>query len=80
MKQSWTTGLSEERTLDIKSCYASSLVLRKRLVELINNKIDSSMSTARSKKSYETPNWDYLQADQVGYERALFEVIDLISE
>lgn len=80
MKQSWTTGLSPEQVIDVKSSYVGGLVLRKRLIELIKGKIDSSMVVARSKKSYETPNWAYLQADQVGYERALYEIIDLIQE
>lgn len=78
MKQSWTTGLNEEQTKIIKQDFKGSIVTRSRLAELITNKIRSSNATVRSKESYDIANWAYLQADAIGYERALNEIISLI--
>lgn len=80
MKVSWTNGLSAEQANDIKSSFIGGALLRRRLKDLIDNKVESSRGSARSKYTYETPNWAYIQADQVGYERALYEIIDLIGE
>lgn len=78
MKRSWTTGLEPERTRDVKSNFKEALVMRQRLGEMLNDKINSSHRAGRAKESYDSPNWAYLQADARGYERALQEVIDLI--
>ncbi len=80
MKSSWTKLLDAEVARDIKSNFQASLLTRKRLARLLEEKVDESNRTARSKTSYDTPNWPLLQADQRGYERALLEVIDLILE
>jgi hypothetical protein len=79
MKQSWTVGISKELVRDIVQNFKESLVIRKRLIELLNTKIDSSNKEGRTKDLYDSPNWAYLQADKRGYERAIQEVIDLIS-
>lgn len=79
MKASWTAGIEKEAAVDVKQNYKESLVLRKRLVELLEEKASSSVRTSRAKDNYDSPNWAYLQADARGYERALTEVISLIS-
>lgn len=80
MKTSWTQGLDKELVVDVRQNFKESLVLRKRMEEMLSEKMASSQRTSRSKSSYENPNWAYLQADARGYERALQEVIELISE
>jgi hypothetical protein len=80
MKQSWTKNLTPEKAAIIKADYVVSLGARRRLVELVNDKLRVCSSVKRSKESYDSPNWPYLQADAVGYERALFEIISLISD
>ena len=78
MKSSWTEGLTEQQEGEVRSEYASSPVLRERLGTLINKKIELSQKNARGKDKYESPSWGYLQADAIGYERALSEIISLI--
>lgn len=78
MKVSWTKGLDDQSKTDIEQSFNSATLLRKRLIDVLQDKIDSANTMARSKSSYDTPNWPYLQADAVGYERALYEIIDLI--
>lgn len=80
MKVSWTQGLDKEVAVDIRQNFKESLVLRRRLEQLLLEKVESSQRETRSKTLYENPNWAYLQADKRGYERALHEVIELIIE
>jgi hypothetical protein len=78
IKKSWVTGLDEELEKDIREAFKGSIVLRKRLGELVENKIDTNVTVTRSKANYDNPNWTYLQADSCGYQRALKEIIELI--
>jgi hypothetical protein len=80
MKTSWTNGLDEEQAKEVRSDFKGSFTLRKRLIELLNDKVNVSTKASRSKDGYASPNWPYMQADAVGYERALNEVISLISD
>lgn len=80
MKRSWTAGLSEEKATEIRTDFIGSLATRRRLEEMINDKIKASTAFTRSKENYDVANWAYLQADAIGYERALIEIISLISD
>ena len=80
MKVSWTKGVGKELAVDITQNFKESLVLRKRLAVLLEEKAALSTKASRSKTEYESANWAYLQADARGYERALIEIIALISE
>jgi len=80
MKSSWLALLDAQVAKDVKSNFVASLLTRKRLAKLLTDKIDTSNKVARAKAAYDCPNWALLQADQRGYERALYEVIDLILE
>jgi hypothetical protein len=80
MKQSWISGLPEEKAKEVKQDYISSYGMRKRLIELLDDKLRASNSFSRSKDNYEKAGWPYLQADAVGYERAILDVISLISD
>lgn len=80
MKQSWTIGLSKELATELRANFKESLVVRRRLVKMLNDKIDASSKEGRSKLLYDNPNWALLQADQRGYERALADIITLIDE
>jgi hypothetical protein len=80
MKARWTINETRERTVEIKGNFAASSLMRKKLEELLNKKIEASLVNSRSKDNYSLAGWPYLQADSVGYERALKEVISLISE
>jgi hypothetical protein len=80
MKVSWTRSVGKELAVDITQNYKESLVMRKRLQALLEEKANTSAKGSRSKDGYDLANWAYLQADARGYERALFEVISLISD
>ncbi len=78
MKTTWWNGLDQQGEKDIKSSFKAATRVRERLSEICNNKIDTSLST--TKKQYDNPNWAYMQADNLGYRRALEEIISLLEE
>jgi hypothetical protein len=80
MKQSWLNGIPEDRVQEVKRDYEGSYGMRKRLIELLDVKLKASNSFSRSKDNYEKAGWPYLQADAIGYERAILDVISLISD
>jgi hypothetical protein len=80
LKVTWTAGLPKELASEVRINYKESLVLRRRLAKILEDKADASVKTSRSKLLYDNPNWALLQADQRGYERAMAEIIELISE
>lgn len=79
MKTSWTKGLEPDVVDELRGDFLSSHLVRKRLTEILEEKIDASVKGSRNKDNYESPAWAYLQADARGYERALSEIISLIS-
>jgi hypothetical protein len=80
MKLGWTSGCSPEQTQIIRSDFKGSIYIRKRLESILRDKIVSASTFTRKKENYALASWPYLQADAVGYERALLEVISLISD
>ncbi len=80
MKKSITSGLDDLQAKEITAEYQSSATLRKRLVELLEKKSELAYKERIKNTTYESPNWGFIQADGVGYERAIFEMIALISE
>lgn len=79
MKTSWVKGLKGEAESEVRESFQHSTVMRSRLMTLLEEKLAASNANSRSKDNYSLAGWPYLQADAVGYERALKEVISLIS-
>jgi hypothetical protein len=80
MKAAWTAGLEEQKTKDVRGDFKSSLIIRKRLKEILEGRIETSLIAMTNKNNYDIANWPYLMADNVGYARAMREVINLIIE
>lgn len=78
MKKSWTTGLEPDASKEIEMAFKSSLILRKRLKELLEAKEISNYKSNISKDDYASPNWGVKKADSIGYARALSDIIKLI--
>lgn len=79
MKTSWTKGMNEQEKGEIKSLFLSNSRLRERAILLMQEKIEVSNKKNTSEGAYDNPNWALKQADAVGYERALQEIISLFS-
>ena len=80
MKKDWTKGLNAQEIEDVTSSFRAGLVMRQRMVRLLEDKVVSSHNASISKDGYANPNWQYLQADNVGYQRAIKEIISLLIE
>ncbi len=80
MKTLWTQGLEKDAQKEMKDNFTSSHRVRKRMKELLLNLVEVERKKNRSEALYEVPNWQYKQADSLGYERALYEVMSLIEE
>lgn len=81
MKTTWTKGLTDPQVIDdVKNSFQASYVARKRLAEILLDKISEKERSNMSADSYDCPNWSYLMADSQGYKRALAEIISLITE
>lgn len=78
MKASWTQGLTKEQGDILRQDFVSSIALRMRLNDMLVVKQEECRKAARSKLTYENPNWAYVQADAIGYERAISDIISLI--
>lgn len=79
MKTSWTKGMNVREREEIISSFSASSLLRDRLKQLCSEKIEVCRKDATSSDGYANPNWAFKQADAIGYERALKEIISLIS-
>ncbi len=80
MKQSWTKGLDSDYAKEVRGDFKSSLIIRNRMKVLLEEKIKDADKTSRDKNGYDCPNWAYKQADLMGYKRAIYEIMSLISE
>ena len=77
MKLTWTKGLSAQEKDELSKDFVSVPALRARLIGILNEKIVTTRRTVTGREMYDSPSWAYVQADAVGYERALREVISL---
>lgn len=79
MKTVLLKNLTDQQKDEMRQTFAHAAFLRSQLTTLLKEKINASNKIVRSKDSYSIANWAYLQADAVGYERALTEVISLLT-
>lgn len=79
MKIAITKGLNAEEADEMRQSFSHAVHLRKRIIKLLNEKVAASNRVTRSKDAYGISNWAYLQADAVGYERAMQEVVGLLT-
>lgn len=79
MKSSITASQSKERVKELTEEFKHSSVLRERLIQILRQKNESNRAVVRSKVAYDSPSWAYTQADAIGYERAIYELIALLS-
>jgi viroplasmin and RNaseH domain-containing protein len=76
----WTSHLKDETEKEeFQKRLTQSRDLFRRLGSMASGLKRSNHRTKISKTSYENPNWAYLQADSVGYERALNEILEYLN-
>lgn len=80
MKTSLIKGLNADDAQEIKGLFIQALRLRRQLTKVIEEKITDNATGRLSRTRFEEPSWAYYQADANGYERALKEVISILSD
>jgi hypothetical protein len=78
MKSILIQGLEEGQAKELRGDFLSAHLLRKRLVEVLNDKIETKRT--KVSRDYDNPNWNNHVAHAFGYEEALKEVISILSE
>jgi len=75
MKTTWFTNLPKDQQEGFKKQVLSSKDVLERLRQILEDKqTEVVLST-----DYDNPSWAYKQADRNGYDRALTEVINLVT-
>lgn len=81
MKTTWFKGVEDAQEKDdVRSSFKSSSYIRKRLAEILADRMEERERITMSDDSYDNPSWAYKMADAQGYKRALSEIISLIVE
>lgn len=80
MKSNLTAGMNPERKEELQASFRAGVLFRERLKEVLEGKMNARRNAISSTDQYSSPSWALLQADHIGYERALNEVISLIFE
>lgn len=82
MNTAWIKGLTKgsEYEKDVRAAYAESALIRKRLVEVLENMYMGAAKERLSASGYENPSWAFLQADAVGYARALQDILRILED
>lgn len=80
LSSTWTKNVEEGLMDEIRSEYAASPLLRRRVKEMLDDKASSAIKEGISKEGYDTSNWAYKQADLCGYLRALEDIKNLFSK
>lgn len=79
MKTVWYKGLKDKEKEEAIASFQSSGYMRERLTAILNEKISTNRKSSLGVDKYNSPGWAYLQADAVGYQRALEEIISIVS-
>ncbi len=78
MKLSLSKGLTKDEESELKQNFIQAQRLRKRLVEVLESKVESLQVSMRDEENYSKPAWSELQADKIGQTKSLLYAISLI--
>lgn len=79
IKSDWWRHLPKDKQADRKEVVETSKLMREATRDVLRQKLEEVTQAQQSKGSYEQAAWPYLQADYIGYRRALSEMIDLLT-
>lgn len=80
MKSTVIKGLNEEQARIVNLQFKEATALRRRFTEILDEKIATKRKEMHSKDGYNSPSWPYYQADSLGYERALMEIMSILED
>lgn len=80
MKTSWSKGLETDAKKELELQFKASMLIRKRLIQLLEEKWKVEDNKRLLSDTYDSPNWAFKQADIAGYHRALKEILSLLED
>ena len=78
MNKSWTEGLAKEDALALRVAIVESGPVLRRLIKILEKKMGVNTNASLGIEEYESPSWPLRQADRIGYNRSIRELIRLI--
>jgi len=69
---------SEDEKAQVRASYLAAYEYRQAMINALLTKIDAQRKASLSGDAYENSNWAYKQADSVGYQRALEEILKFL--
>ena len=79
LKPRWTKGKTEQETKELKASFLDSLLLRERLIEMLEEDIDKSLKSMRN-AAREQINLTEFYTQELARQCALEDIIKLIQE
>lgn len=82
MNTEWTKGLKRgsDELKDLEAAYAASGLLRRRLIQVLEDWYEQSAKARLNSNDYDAASWAYKQADAIGYARALSKIINILGD
>lgn len=80
MKTSLTKGMPADEAQEFVGLFIEARLVRKRLIQMLEEKRKSIQSERLSKEDYSNGSWAFKQADLNGYERGISELISLLGD
>lgn len=78
MKTTLTKGMTPDESKEMEADFVAAYRLRKHITQILLEKIETSRKTLRSNDAFENTNWALMAASEVGYEKAIYEIIALL--
>ena len=76
MKSSW---FKECKTNEEKFAVRQAVLSNRESLDRLRQVLEPMLKEASPSADYDSPSWAYKQADRIGYNRALNQVLDLIN-
>ena len=79
MKKSLLATVDESEENELRQSFVAAYFLRQKLVQKLSSDISTSQRGCMN-SDFSTANWAYEQAYELGYQKALSEVISILNE
>lgn len=79
MISKWLTHLKKDEREEFKQRIILAEPVISRLSDIINDKLAESARENLKKTNYDSPSWAMMQADHIGYTRALNELLPYLN-
>ena len=79
MISKWFHHLPKDEQAEFKTRIVLAAPVLERLQELLNVKLVESTKENYKKTNYDSPSWAMMQADHIGYSRALNEILTFLN-